>query len=59
MSVFEWVCDITMVGGLSHMGRGATPLQTLPRVVDHFLAPGNPERELGRMLVLHIQDAGE
>ncbi len=59
MSVFEWVCYITMPGGLSYMGRGATPLQNLPRVFEHFIAPGNPERELGRMLVLHIQDVGE
>ncbi len=45
--------------GLSHMGRGAAPLQTSPQVFEHFLAPGNPGREWGRMLVLHIQDAGE
>ncbi len=43
-------------GGLSRMGRGTTPS---PRVFEHFLAPGNPGREWGRMLVLHIQDAGE
>ncbi len=53
------VCDITMAGGLSYMGRGASSLQTSPRVFEDFLAPGNPGRELGRMLVLHIQDAGE
>ncbi len=29
-------------GGLSHMGRGAAPLQTSPQVFEHFLAPGNP-----------------
>ncbi len=49
----------TAVGGLSHMGHGAAPLQTSPQVFQHFLAPGNPGREWGRMLVLHIQDAGE
>ncbi len=37
------------------MGRGAAPLQTSPRVFEHFLAPGNPGREWGRMLVLHTQ----
>ncbi len=41
------------------MGRGATPLQTSPRVFEHFLAPGSPGREWGRMLELHFQDAGE
>ncbi len=41
------------------MGLGATPVQTSPRVFEHFLAPENPGREWGRMLVLHIQDAGE
>ncbi len=46
-------------GGLSHMGRGAAPLQTLAQVFEHFLTPGNPGREWGRMLVLHIQDANE
>ncbi len=25
------------------MGRGAAPLQTLPRVFEHFLVPGSPE----------------
>ncbi len=34
------------------MGRGAAPLQTSPRVFEHFLAPGNPGREWGRM---HLQ----
>ncbi len=29
------------------MGRGATPLQTSPRVFEHFLAPGSPGREEG------------
>ncbi len=46
-------------GGLSHMGRGAAPLQTSPQIFEHFLAPGNSGREWGRMLVLHIQDEGE
>ncbi len=46
-------------GGLSHMGRGADPLQTSAQVFEHVLAPGNPGREWGRMLVLHIQDAGQ
>ncbi len=46
-------------GGLSHMGRGAAPLQTSPQVFEHFLAPGNPAREWERMLVLHIPDADE
>ncbi len=46
-------------GGLPRMGRGATPLQTSLRVFEHFLAPGNPGREWGRMLELHIQDAGK
>ncbi len=32
------------------MGRGAAPFE-------HFLVRGNPVREWGRMLVLHIQDA--
>ncbi len=41
------------------MGRGATPLQTSPQGFEHFLAPGNHRIEWGRMLVLHIQDAGE
>ncbi len=40
-------------------GRGATPLQTSPQVFEYFLAPGSPGREWGRMLGLHIQDAGE
>ncbi len=31
------------------MGRGATSLHTSPRVFGHFLAPGNPWREWGRM----------
>ncbi len=46
-------------GGLSHMGRCTTPLQTSPQIFEHFLAPGDPGREWGRMLVLHIQDASE
>ncbi len=46
-------------GGLSRMERGATPLQTLLEIFEHFLAPGGPWREWGRMLELHIQDAGE
>ncbi len=50
---------VAAAGGLSRVGRGATPLQTSPRVFEHFLAPGNPGREWGRMLELHIQDAGE
>ncbi len=33
------------------MGRGAVSLQTSPEVVEHFLAPNNPGRECGRMLV--------
>ncbi len=41
------------------MGHGATPLQTSQRVFEQFLAPDNPGREWGRMLALHIQDAGE
>ncbi len=49
----------TAAGGLSHVERGAAPLQTSPRVFVHFLSPGNPGRECVRMLVLHIQDAGE
>ncbi len=40
------------------MGVGVAPLQTSVQVFEHFLAPGNPEREWRRMLVLHIQDAG-
>ncbi len=40
------------------MGRGATALQTSPRVFEHFLATGSPGREWGRMPELHIQDAG-
>ncbi len=40
---------VAAAGGLSRMGRGATPLET----------PGSPGREWGRMLELHIQDAGE
>ncbi len=27
-------------GGLSHMRRGAAPLQTSAQIFDHFLAPG-------------------
>ncbi len=49
----------TAAGGLCPMGRGAAPLQTSPQVFEHFLAPGDPGREWGRMLELHIQDAGE
>ncbi len=41
------------------MGRGATPIQTSLQVFEHFLAPGSPGREWGRMLELHIQDASE
>ncbi len=43
-------------GGLSHVGRGATPLQTSPQVLEQFLAPGSPGREWARRLVLHIQE---
>ncbi len=32
-------------GGLSHVGRGATPFQTSPQVLEHFLAPGDPGKE--------------
>ncbi len=46
---------VAAAGGLSRMGRGATPLQTSPRVFENFLAPGSPEREWGRMR----EDAGE
>ncbi len=50
---------VAAAGGLSRTGRGATPLQTSPQVFEHLLAPGSPGREWGRMLGLHIQDAGE
>ncbi len=50
---------VAAAGGLSRMGLGTTPLQTSPRVFEHFLAPGSSGREWGRMLTLHIQDAGE
>ncbi len=33
-----------VAGGLSHMGRGATPLQTSTQVFEHFQAPGNPDQ---------------
>ncbi len=38
------------------MGRGATPLQISPQILEHFLAPGDPGKEWARMLVLHIQE---
>ncbi len=38
-------------GGLSHMGRGAAPLQTSTQVFEHVLAPGNPGREWGRIIL--------
>ncbi len=41
------------------MGRGAVPLPTSAQVFVHFLAPGNPGTEWGRMLVLHIENAGQ
>ncbi len=37
------------------MERGATPLQTSPRVFEHFPVPGNPGREWGRMLELQMR----
>ncbi len=40
---------------LSH----ADPFQTSEQVFEHFLAPGNPGGEWGRMPALHIQDTGE
>ncbi len=44
-----------------YIGRGAASLQTSSQVFKHFLEPGDPGREGGRMHVLHIdiQDAGE
>ncbi len=45
--------------GLSHMGRSEALLKTSPNIFERFLAPGNPKRECGRMLVLHIRDASE
>ncbi len=45
-------------GGMPHMGRGATPIQTSPQVFEHFLAPGNP-RENGAGCLMHMQDEGE
>ncbi len=38
-------------GGLSHRGRGAALLQTSPQIFEHCLAPGNPGRGWGRILV--------
>ncbi len=49
----------TAAGGLSHVGRGAAPLQTSLQVLEHFLAPGDPGKEWARMLVLHIQEEEE
>ncbi len=47
----------TAAGGLSRTGRGATPLQTSPRVFEHF--SWQSREKMGRMLQLHIQDVGD
>ncbi len=39
-------------GGLSHMGRGAAPLQNSAQVFEHFPAPGDPGREWRTMIML-------
>ncbi len=45
-------------GGLPPMGRGATPLQNSSRFLSTYM-PGNPRRDWGTMLVLHIQSTGQ
>ncbi len=50
---------VAAAGGLSHRGRGAALLQTSPQIFEHCLAPGNPGRGWGRVLALHVQDAGK
>ncbi len=40
-------------------GMWCSPSSNFSACFEHFLGPGNPGREWGRMLVLHIQDAGE
>ncbi len=49
----------TATGGLPRMVRCAAPLQPSLEVFKHLLATDKPRREWGRMLVLHIQNAGE
>ncbi len=48
-----------LVSKLPHMRRGTPLIQTSPQFFERFLAPGNPERQRGRMPVLHIQYVGE
>ncbi len=55
----DWGGRAAAAGGLSHMGRGTALLQTSPQDFERFLAPGNPGREWGMILVYHIQDTGE